>query len=255
MECIVAKIFGSEAQKEAAIELFMKTHGGRAFLHGHLFGDNVHEYLAPCIYEGEGEMLGMALLQVADQGARQDLLRADRQGARRPPASSKPNPLNPAHAWALRKALVPYAKWCARPDGCAGWRQPDVPAACPPRLAEHAQFAADGLQRSRLEISDVMRKHQLKLADRQCRMAELSQRVQDLVVILATSLWAGRQSSELVQRRGRHPLPGPDPQAHRPAADRRLLPRRHQAGRDDRRRRLRGHRRHRGRGDPDAVRP
>ena len=44
-----------------------------------------------------------------------------------------------------------------------------------------------------------MTKHQLRLADRQCRMAELSQRLQDLVVILATSLWAGRQSSELVQ--------------------------------------------------------
>ena len=45
MECIIAKIFGSEAQKEAAIELFMKTHGGRSFLHGHIFGDHVHEYL------------------------------------------------------------------------------------------------------------------------------------------------------------------------------------------------------------------
>jgi hypothetical protein len=43
-----------------------------------------------------------------------------------------------------------------------------------------------------------MTKHQLKLADRQCRMAELSQRVQDLVVILATSVWAGRQKSPLV---------------------------------------------------------
>src|SRR5262249_28270971 len=63
MECIIAKIFGSEAQKEAAIELHMKTHGGLAFLHGHLFGDNVHEFLAPCIYEGEGEMLGMALFK------------------------------------------------------------------------------------------------------------------------------------------------------------------------------------------------
>ena len=63
MECVVAKIFGSEAQKEAAIELFMKTHGGRSFLHGHLFGDNVHEYLAPCIYEGEGEMLAMGFFK------------------------------------------------------------------------------------------------------------------------------------------------------------------------------------------------
>ena len=90
MECIIAKIFGSEAQKEAAIELFMKTHGGRSFLHGHLFGDNVHEFLAPCIYEGEGEMLGMALLQVAGQGARQDVLRADRQGPAGRRASSSP---------------------------------------------------------------------------------------------------------------------------------------------------------------------
>ena len=45
MECIVAKIFGSEAQKEAAVELCMKTHGGRSFLHGHLFGDHVHDFL------------------------------------------------------------------------------------------------------------------------------------------------------------------------------------------------------------------
>ena len=63
LECIVAKIFGSEAQKEAAIELFMKTHGGRSFLKGHLFGDNVYDFLAPCIYEGEGEMLGLAFFK------------------------------------------------------------------------------------------------------------------------------------------------------------------------------------------------
>ncbi|MCA9260019.1 MAG: acyl-CoA/acyl-ACP dehydrogenase, partial [Planctomycetales bacterium] len=63
MECIVAKIFGSEAQKHAAVELLMKTHGGRSFLHGHLLGDNVHEFLAPCIYEGEGEMLAMGFFK------------------------------------------------------------------------------------------------------------------------------------------------------------------------------------------------
>ena len=80
MECIVAKIFGSESQKEAAIELFMKTHGGRAFLHGHLFGDNVHEYLAPCIYEGEGEMLGMAFFKSLVKEHGKTVLRADRPG-------------------------------------------------------------------------------------------------------------------------------------------------------------------------------
>ena len=78
LECIVAKIFGSEAQKEAAIELFMKTHGGRAFLHGHLFGENVHEYLAPCIYEGEGEMLGMAFFKSLIKEHGKTYLRAGR---------------------------------------------------------------------------------------------------------------------------------------------------------------------------------
>ena len=41
-----------------------------------------------------------------------------------------------------------------------------------------------------------MSKHQLKLADRQCRMAELSQRVQDTVVMLVTALWGHRQKDE-----------------------------------------------------------
>src|SRR5262249_14780212 len=46
------------------------------------------------------------------------------------------------------------------------------------------------------ELSAVMVKHQLKLADRQCRMAELSQRLQDLVVLLVTALWGHRQKNE-----------------------------------------------------------
>ncbi len=110
MECIIAKIFGSEAQKEAAIELFMKTHGGRSFLHGHMFGDNVHEYLAPCIYEGEGEMLGMAFFKslVKHHGVEffEPIGKALQAAGIR-----QPNPLNPAHAWALKGVLWPYAKW------------------------------------------------------------------------------------------------------------------------------------------------
>src|SRR3984893_19528308 len=97
MECIIAKIFGSEAQKEAAIELFMKTHGGRAFLHGHLLGDNVHEYLAPCIYEGEGEMLGMAFFKslVKEHGRRyfEPIGRALQEAGIRRPSLANPRPL------------------------------------------------------------------------------------------------------------------------------------------------------------------
>jgi alkylation response protein AidB-like acyl-CoA dehydrogenase len=196
MECIIAKIFGSEAQKEAAIELFMKTHGGRSFLRGHLFGENVHEYLAPCIYEGEGEMLGMAFFKslIKEHGKKyfEPIGKALQASG-----IKKPNMMNPAHAWALRSALVPYGKWRVG-EALTPRDRPTFPGT-PPRLAAHAEFAAAGLQRSRLEISDVMTKHQLRLPDRQCRMAELSQRVQDLVVILATSVWAGQQSSPVVQ--------------------------------------------------------
>jgi alkylation response protein AidB-like acyl-CoA dehydrogenase len=196
MECIIAKIYGSEAQKEAAIELFMKTHGGRAFLHGHMFGDNVHEYLAPCIYEGEGEMLGMAFLKslIKEHGKTY----FEPIGRTLAAAGIKsPNLANPAHAWALRKALVPYAKWRAG-QMLAGKRRADLPA-MPEALKAHAEFASNALAKARMEIDATMTKHQLKLADRQCRIAEQSQRVQDMVVMLATSLWASKQSSELVR--------------------------------------------------------
>jgi alkylation response protein AidB-like acyl-CoA dehydrogenase len=198
LECIIAKIFGSESQKEAAVELFMKTHGGRAFLKGHLFGDNIHEYLAPCIYEGEGEMLGMAFLKslIKEHGKEffEPIGRAIQASG-----IKKPNPMNPAHAWALRSALVPYAKWRTAQLVTGKRRLNFDSLSLPPALAAHAEYAAEALENGRLEISDVMTKHQLRLVDRQCRMAELSQRLQDLVVILATSLWASRQSNEVVQ--------------------------------------------------------
>jgi hypothetical protein len=71
--------------------------------------------------------------------------------------------------------------------------------AMPKSLAEHAEFACDRLQRMAVEISTTMSKFQLKLADRQCRMAELSQRCQDLITILATSLYGARQNDPIVR--------------------------------------------------------
>lgn len=197
MECMIAKIFASESQKEAAIEFLMKTHGGRAFLHGHLFGDNVHEFLAPCIYEGEGQMLGMGYFKslIKEHGVRffepiGKLLH--KHGIK------KPNPLNPMHAWKLRKAMMPYAKWWLG-ESIRFTRTPDLPRSMPRHLAAHAKFAAAELQRSRKRISGVMRKFALALGDRQCRIADMSQRVRDLVVILTTSLWASQQPDEVVR--------------------------------------------------------
>jgi hypothetical protein len=44
-----------------------------------------------------------------------------------------------------------------------------------------------------------MSKFQLALADRQCRMAELSQRAQDFITILCTSLYGARQTDPVLQ--------------------------------------------------------
>ena len=196
MECIIAKIFGSEAQKEAAIELLMKTHGGRSFLHGHMFGDNVHEFLAPCIYEGEGEMLGMAFFKslVKQHGTEffepigKTLVAA---------GIKKPNLSNPSHLWALRKPMLKYGKWMMA-QKVGGRGKPTLPP-MPTALKKHAEFAVWFLDSAAMEISGVMRKHQLALADRQCRMSELSLRVQKALILLATSLYGARQSDELVR--------------------------------------------------------
>jgi len=196
MECIIAKIFGSEAQKHAAIEYFMKTHGGRSFLHGHLFGDHVHEYLAPCIYEGEGEMLGMAFFKSLVKHHGKTYFEPVGK-ALQAAGIKKPNLLNPAHAVMLMRVARPYMMWLTARK-LLPTVSPQLPA-MPKSLREHAEFACDRLQRMALEVSGTMSKFQLSLADRQCRMSELSQRCQDLITVLCTSLYAARQQDEIIR--------------------------------------------------------
>jgi alkylation response protein AidB-like acyl-CoA dehydrogenase len=194
LEAIIAKIFGSEAQKEAAIELFMKTHGGRSFLHGHLFGDNVHEYLAPCIYEGEGEMLGMAFFKsLVKEHGRAFFEPIGKALADR--GMKTFNPMNPAHLWGLRNELAAYSKWSL--GRVVQPRDTQKIAGLPTILGDHLGFALMMCQKHATELSATMRKHQVKLADRQCRMAELSQRVQNTITMLVTIQWAHARKSEI----------------------------------------------------------
>lgn len=195
LECVIAKIFGSEAQKEVAIEYFMKTHGGRSFVQGHLFADNVHDFLAPCIYEGEGEMLGMAFFKslAKQHGVTyfEPVGKAlQREGIR------NFNPINPAHVFALRNELIPYTFWYLG-KSLEGPDKPNLDNVHP-KLQAHIELALDMFSNLPLELSSAMVKHQLKLADRQCRIAELSQRVQDTVVILVTALYANQKNNEII---------------------------------------------------------
>jgi hypothetical protein len=157
----------------------------------------VHEYLAPCIYEGEGEMLGMAFFKslIKQHGVQYfEPIGKTLQAS----GIKRPNPFNPAHAWALRSVATPYLSWLA---GQSLRRKPrPVLPNMPESLRDHAEFAAKFLQRSPVMISRTMLKHQLKLADRQCRISDLSQRIQKAVVILCTSLYAARQTDEVVRQ-------------------------------------------------------
>src|SRR5260370_39982434 len=65
------------------------------------------------------------------------------------------------------------------------------------RLQGQLEYAVAKFGRLRGEVSAAMEKHQLKLADRQCRVAELSQRIQDNVVIVVTALWGHQQKNEV----------------------------------------------------------
>jgi hypothetical protein len=196
MECIIAKIFGSEAMKECAVELFMKTHGGRSFLKGHVFGDNVYDFLAPCIYEGEGEVLGMAFFKSLVKEHGKKYFEPIGKALQRHKMKTL-NPANPVHAWRLRRELTPYLVWKVG-QLFSGWGRPRVPG-MDRRLASHLSFAAGQFNKLRAELNADMEKYQLKLADRQCTIADLSQRIQDAVTIVVTAMWGDRQKSEAVK--------------------------------------------------------
>lgn len=172
MEGIVAKIFAGESLKEAAVELLMRTHGGRSFLHGHLFGDNVHEYLAPCVYEGEGEMLGLAFFRslVKKRAAES----AEAMSLSRPSGPAERNSPTATHPPSLPRMPVP--------------------------LLRHAQMACDQLQAARLEIERARRRPDWDFAGPQCRMAEISGRIQSCIVMLVTSLYASRSDDRVIQQ-------------------------------------------------------
>jgi alkylation response protein AidB-like acyl-CoA dehydrogenase len=193
MECTIAKIFGSERQKNAAIELYMKTHGGRSFMHGHPLGDNVHEFLAPCIYEGEGEMLCMAFFKSLVKEHGKKFFEPVGQVLSKLGVSA-PNFANPKHLMAFAGPGMNIKKWemSQRFAGKSSSGLPELPG----RLREYVNYGVHGLQRGPLEIHNAMMKYQLKLADRQLKMSELSQRIQDYITIIVTALYAGKKGDE-----------------------------------------------------------
>lgn len=194
LECLIAKIFGSEAAWASAMH-FMKTHGGRSFLEGHLFGDNVHDFLAPLIYEGEGDMLAMGFFKalVKAHGMRY----MEPIGKRQKNLGIKFNPANPIHLARMFPALAPYGTWRVGQM----FKRTSMPnlAWMPKKLRRHAKFALKGLAASGLKLSKLMVQYQEKLADRQIAMKAISFEIQTHIIMLVTALAAAKSKDEVVR--------------------------------------------------------
>ena len=157
-EAIVAKVVASGCVREAAIDA-LGVHGGRAFLVGHPLGDSFHDHLAVGVYEGESELLGLALFRGLAKG--HPLADRERRG-----------PL----AWAAWRAAA-WRRAGSAEDGQILDRN----------LRAHARFARRRLAGLASRIDRAIRRHGRGLAERQLEIGELSALVRDLVSVLAVA--------------------------------------------------------------------
>lgn len=196
LEGVVAKVFSSEAIKEVTVDVLLKTHGGRALLDGNLFADDVHELLAPTVFEGENEILTLGffagLAREHGEEVLQPLSRAlggwgDGDGAHE----------RARRAWAARSPLTSYAAWAGRRQlqhAMAGVRH-----TVPTDLDELGRLAARTLQACGLEISTAMRREGTRLAEHQAEAFELAERVQHATVMLVVSRYGARSAEPAVR--------------------------------------------------------
>jgi alkylation response protein AidB-like acyl-CoA dehydrogenase len=175
LEGIVTKVFASDALREAAVELALKTHGGRSFLKGHPVGDYLHDYLATSIYEGESELLSLALIRTlmkptskpgVDSAAVGSSRGAHSRGAHSRGAHSSGAHSSGAHSSSIRSAS--------------------------PQLAELRLLGE--------ELRAAQHQQGVQLAARQCWLAELSGRIQRLIVQLVVQQYRAEQSDDRVRQ-------------------------------------------------------
>jgi long-subunit acyl-CoA synthetase (AMP-forming)/alkylation response protein AidB-like acyl-CoA dehydrogenase len=167
IEAIAAKVVASECVRAAAIDA-LGVHGGRAFLVGHPLGDSFHDHFAVTVYEGESDLLGLALFK----GLCKHHPLAGRGGDAAAPAAGLPR-------------LVRWLAWQAGARGCS-------PRAADRRLLDrglrdHAAAARRGLATTAVRIDRAIRRLGRGLADRQLLAGQLAAEVRELVSVLAVA--------------------------------------------------------------------
>lgn len=190
LECVTAKVFGSESVKEATVDVLLKTHGGRALLEGNLFTEMAFDLLAPTVYEGENEILTL--------GSFQSLARAHGEHYLAPIAAAMKHDGKDLLAYGRHGAA--YGAWLAReklhhPIGRARHRLVPNPSAL-------ASLGLELLGEMALEISATLRHFGAEVAQRQALAFDLARRAQLATVMLVVSRHADRQDDPLVRQAG-----------------------------------------------------
>jgi len=163
LEAIIAKVVAGECVRDGAINS-LGVHGGRAFLVGHPLGDSFHDHFAVTVYEGESELLGLALFKGLAKHHPLAGLARETTGGRR------------AAAWlAWRIGLLGH-----RPHG-------DDSRILDRQLRDHAATARRLLDAAAVRIDRGIRRQGKALADRQLLVGSWSAEVRDLVSVLAVA--------------------------------------------------------------------
>ncbi|MEY3032781.1 MAG: Acyl-CoA dehydrogenase, partial [Planctomycetota bacterium] len=168
-EAILAKVVASRCLRTAAVEA-LGIHGGRAFLVGHPLGDSFHDHFAAGVYEGESDLLGLALFKgVAKQ--------------------------HPLAAVAGGRRVAGWLGWqLARRWQVA--RDADDRQLLDGTLRDCTRQARRGLAAWSLEADRCLRRYGRGLADRQLVVADLSTRLQQLISSLAVAHLADRLADD-----------------------------------------------------------
>ena len=169
LEAIVAKTTASLAVRDAAFDA-LGVHGGRAFLVGHPLGDALHDHLAVTVYEGESDLLGLALFKGLSRGH---------------PLAGRRD----AAAWRRGAEWLAWRAARLLPRGHRG-RLLDR------GLAAHAAAARRLLDHTALAIDRGIRRHGRGLADRQLEIGALAAVVRDSLGVLAVAHHADRSADD-----------------------------------------------------------
>jgi alkylation response protein AidB-like acyl-CoA dehydrogenase len=202
LECVIAKIYASEALIETT-RLALKTHGGRSFLGGHIIGDNLHDFFAPSIYEGENEMLAMAFFkslikQFGTKYMGPMLAKSSALGINLNQSPAKVTlqmATRPDKAFKMRKEILSVV---GRALGIeTRFSDKQKVRGLDARLQAHVDFALSQFVANGKQLYRTMLTHGLKLQDEQELMVDvLSMPIQQAVTMLVTALHAHAKGDE-----------------------------------------------------------